>query len=1502
MATGEGAESQQDDENLGVDEDVEREEDALGDRESAKSPGAREGSKEIVPSGSSGKDGGSKRGIQETKEVRDKGSPTRQHLEGAEHKKVRLTDTRKRLVEIERRTTKFRPKLLEEIMNKSERNSADGRIREEEEASQGKGGQDADTQQRKDRAKDPRGTPTRKKKEKADSPGRDVERPTNPPLLDSGASRPSASLAIARGCEGLWSLRERVLGWFDPEGTARTRGRPDTSKEDLGAGSAAGSGMVEGGLRKVVSSLTRASSKNQGYLADAKKKLTFDEANITKFLIDYENLAALLRWSEEEKMEHLGQHVSLNLGRDIMAIVATTGSWKEARDVVMRKYLAAEKMATEAELGAVQRKDFATYNDFLREFAPVALRIPGVTDRIMSKYFLRQFTKFDKDKILSAYEQTTKFLITRDVDFITITDIAEKMVVNNSLALLKEGEVIDLTARRVISPRLPKGLRHLLTRQRVEVEEESGHREEEKQEEASQEVANFQRVPDDLEDLEKAFANIRLSLPDREGGEVMRAPPGTKLSFHALRVGKLRVQIGCHHTDALVDGGAEITLIRKDFVTIAGCPINRETTGSVRGAGEEIPFSGYVTKCTVKAGVREESIWSFQRMPVMDEMDHDIILGRPWCANVEMIGMHLHDGACMVDIEDPVTGCGELLRLIGTRGDTPKGKLATWSPSFEESARKGAFTRMEGMRERVEIMIEEAFRKKEWVKMGLPQKKRRPDEDAVGVMVVEKETKVELGASLPKREEARGKGTRITPEIPDLFHLIKAIRYHKVGVDTASLARCEEKVWKGYCLNGELVSIQPRIAEVAQATPAVHFFRRKIREGSVRKYKPVGKKAKPVSILLEMTKEEAMEKEEEVLRVIKERRAAEGHRIPDEVAQTMKIGEEGFPTEQETRVIKEACQEFLLAFVFNDHQKGRLDAKLIPPVRIHIVEHECWNDKGPAYDFGIAGEVMPMGFINTVAEAQRRMLVIAGDMFPARCEPYIDDNPVKGVREKDETEVQSGVRKFVWDHLQDIKELLRRFPAYNITASGPKSILAVPEVTILGFRCEDGRERPIRFESRTLNSAERRYSQFKEVLAILHCLKTFQAYLFGRRFILRIDPTNVAGALKNYRPIDPTVGRWVGLIWQFDYEIERIVGVRNRANGLSRVSLTPEGLEEAEPIDAFLDHEGGTLVVDNEMAGTACMTGELFIKVLEKGPSTVVAELREGVVTKVGRKEEKDAWGSIVGPREERMALAIEGGWRRVMNVVESWEQEKQQYAVSQMCDAQPGSRQEEEFFFIKSYDGIFREIGLLLVGNKDGHEVSPKAREEADKYVLRRGHLFRKEEGLTPRRVVCGKTRQVDIIQAMHDGLAGGHRSSKGAEYDAGVWPLRPTRVLGPGHMVHLDLAVMPVLTKGYKYILDARDNLSGFVEAMAIKKKTGLAVADWVEDFYLRHPFIRRFIADNGTEFVNQDVLNTCKRLGVPLKLIEPYHLEANAPVDRGHQTLKNTIAKLAADDLGN
>ncbi|GBG65824.1 hypothetical protein CBR_g53795 [Chara braunii] len=135
----------------------------------------------------------------------------------------------------------------------------------------------------------------------------------------------------------------------------------------------------------------------------------------------------------------------------------------------------------------------------------------------------------------------------------------------------------------------------------------------------------------------------------------------------------------------------------------------------------------------------------------------------------------------------------------------------------------------------------------------------------------------------------------------------------------------------------------------------------------------------------------------------------------------------------------------------------------------------------------------------------------------------------------------------------------------------------------------EGKERPLRFESRTLNTTERNYSQFKkETLVVLHCLRIFRNYVFGRRFILRVDPTVLACSLKNYTPSDPTVARWLTYIWMFNFELERIPGDKNMADGLSRINWDrpdQESVEDTPPIDGFLDQEEDVCLHINEWSG-----------------------------------------------------------------------------------------------------------------------------------------------------------------------------------------------------------------------------------------------------------------------------------------------------------------------------
>ena len=60
--------------------------------------------------------------------------------------------------------------------------------------------------------------------------------------------------------------------------------------------------------------------------------------------------------------------------------------------------------------------------------------------------------------------------------------------------------------------------------------------------------------------------------------------------------------------------------------------------------------------------------------------------------------------------------------------------------------------------------------------------------------------------------------------------------------------------------------------------------------------------------------------------------------------------------------------------------------------------------------------------------------------------------------------------------------------------------------TVLAHQMPDGSERPIAYISRTLAPAERNYSQFdKEGLAVVHAVKKFHMYLYGRSFTLCTD-------------------------------------------------------------------------------------------------------------------------------------------------------------------------------------------------------------------------------------------------------------------------------------------------------------------------------------------------------------------------------------------------------------
>ncbi|GBG63066.1 hypothetical protein CBR_g36550 [Chara braunii] len=188
--------------------------------------------------------------------------------------------------------------------------------------------------------------------------------------------------------------------------------------------------------------------------------------------------------------------------------------------------------------------------------------------------------------------------------------------------------------------------------------------------------------------------------------------------------------------------------------------------------------------------------------------------------------------------------------------------------------------------------------------------------------------------------------------------------------------------------------------------------------------------------------------------------------------------------------------------------------------------------------------------------------------------------------------------------------------------------------------------------------------------------------------------------------------------------------------------------------------------------------------------------------------------------------------------------------------ESQDDELEEEEIkeaFRAKEYDGIYLELRLLLSCERKDRDASERAQKLRHLYLVRNGHIIVKRQVGSPRRVVCGRNRQIDIIVALHDNIAGGHRGVNAtytkiselyywdgmmqmvAKFCRSYVPCQkrsPQRLGEPLHprlerevstVVHLDLLFMLIGDQGYNYIFDARDNLSGFVDGRAIRTKTG-------------------------------------------------------------------------------
>lgn len=611
---------------------------------------------------------------------------------------------------------------------------------------------------------------------------------------------------------------------------------------------------------------------------------------------------------------------------------------------------------------------------------------------------------------------------------------------------------------------------------------------------------------------------------------------------------------------------------------------------------------------------------------------------------------------------------------------------------------------------------------------------------------------------------------------------------------------------------------------------------------------------------------------------------------------------------------------------------------------------------------------LPTGFTNSPAEFQACMAYILQEEIPHKADIFIDDLPIKGPETNypdkygnpETLKENPGIRRFIWEHAQDVHRIVHRVGQAGGTFSPSKVQLCLPKVLIVGQTCtpqgrlpdeqkiakilswptlktvkdvrgflglcgtvriwiknysalarpltelvrndvefewnerreeafntlklaitsppalrpvdytssnpvvlsvdssyiavgfilsqydEDKRKRPARYGSIPMNEREARYSQPKlELYGLYRALRAYRLYLIGvQNFQVEVDAKYIKGML-NEPDLQPnaTMNRWIQGILLFDFELIHVPAERHKG---------PDALSRKE-------------LAENEAI-----------------------------------PDEDDDW-------LDDIALFISHG-----------QEAKASPAQQLPLQGFPININAQE----ETLTQIFRFLTTLQLP-EDRLTAQQRKRfiQRAQKFFVKDGAMFKRNGPKMPLKVIFRPIRRKQILVDAHEKL--GHRGEQAVMQTCKqrfFWPymwqdirqhvrschecqIRSTRkaevpitISTPSTIflkLHVDVMFMP-RAKGFKFIVAARDNLSGAAEGRALKHNNAdqLSKFFW-EEILCRYGAIGQVVTDNGAE-VQKAFTKLMNRYGIPKISISPYNSKANGVVERGHFTIREAILK--------
>ena len=470
------------------------------------------------------------------------------------------------------------------------------------------------------------------------------------------------------------------------------------------------------------------------------------------------------------------------------------------------------------------------------------------------------------------------------------------------------------------------------------------------------------------------------------------------------------------------------------------------------------------------------------------------------------------------------------------------------------------------------------------------------------------------------------------------------------------------------------------------------------------------------------------------------------------------------------------------------------------------------------------------------------------------------------------TELYRKDAEFIWDERRQeafdkIKSLVASAPALrpiDYKSENPV-VLSVDSSRdaarmILSQLSDNGKTKhPARYGSIPMGETESRYSQPKlELFGLFKALRHWRIYIIGvKKLIVEVDAKYIKGML-NDPDLQPnaTINRWIQGIKLFDFELVHVPADKHRGpDALSRRALAEGEVVEDED-DSWLDDIALLTFVPTH-------TFPPFPKIKRQ----VKSEDIKGFSCYSTRKSQEDSIQAI-----------YEFHSKAVMPSIEKIQTKKR---FLNKCGE----------FFLKGaqlYKKNGNRVPLLVVMDSQ-HKQS----------ILLHAHENLGHRGIfSVLEVIRARFFWPNMRADIHHHVKSCHecqiRSLKRMEIPLTI--SKPSILFAK---IYVDIMHMPP-AQGYKYIVAAKDDLSGTSEVQPLRKANAKSLAKFFWEYiYCRYGAPLLVVTDNGPE-VKEAFEKLLKRLGIPQVRITPYNHHANGVVERGHFIIREALIKTCKDKL--